>query len=79
MTQDQSQRVDAEIAKLIAETSQINSQIEVHVAKVLAETSKLNAETAKLATERQWYPAFIGAGFTAAVAGLTATLIKLFI
>ncbi|MEM8615733.1 MAG: hypothetical protein AAGF20_02250 [Pseudomonadota bacterium] len=53
------QKMRAEIAKLIAETSSIN-----------VEMSKMRAETMKLNTENRWYLLIVGAAFATAMLAL---------
>lgn len=62
-----SQRVDAEIAKLVAESVKLNN-----------EARKLVAETGKLSRETFWYPIAIAAGLMGAGAALFGSLGKLF-
>lgn len=45
--------------------------------KLLAETQKLNAEAGKMTRETFWYPLAIASGLVAAVATVTALVIKL--
>lgn len=56
-------KVDAEIAKLIAETARINSELP-------AFTAKLAAETAKISNENRWYPAVVASGATLAIVAI---------
>lgn len=64
-------RMRAEIAKLIAESSKLNAEI----SKVSAETFKLHAETAKISRERFWIPFTIFAGVFTAVLTILPKLI----
>lgn len=61
-------KMRAEIAKLMAETTKINSEIP-------AFTAKLAAETAKITSERQWYPAVVASGATLAI----VAIVKIFL
>lgn len=49
-------KMDAEIARLVAETAKINAEARVFPLKVEAELAKLNVETAKLQAEARAYP-----------------------
>jgi hypothetical protein len=64
----QMQKIDAEIAKLIAETSKINKGLDAEVAKVIAETSKLNKETF-------WHPMILVAALFAGIGAIVKFLV----
>lgn len=70
MTAEQNRLIEAQIAKLLAETANI-SNLNV---KYDAEIAKLNAETAKIHKETIWYPLLIATGLVGAI----AALVKLF-
>jgi hypothetical protein len=57
-------KMRAEIAKLIAETSRIDR---VEIGKFNAEIAKLIAETSKINTENRWYLLIVGSGATLAI------------
>ncbi|WP_082622040.1 hypothetical protein [Bordetella sp. N] len=63
-------KTEAEIAKLMAETSKLN----VEASKMMAETSKLNAEASKMIRERAWYPMILIAAAFASGAALAKLL-----
>lgn len=49
---------------------------EAEIEKIRAEIAKLMAETAKINKETVWYPIAVSATLIAAVAGITALIIK---
>ena len=59
----QMQKIDAEIAKLIAETSKINRSFGAEISKIKSETLKLDKETF-------WYPMMITAGLFAGIGAI---------
>jgi len=66
LSQEQlSERFNAEIGKLLAQTSRLN-----------AETSKISAETSKINSESRWYPVAMAAALMAAGGGLVGALFK---
>jgi uncharacterized tellurite resistance protein B-like protein len=80
------EKIQAEIAKLIAETSRINCETakinnhmkntdRVEIAKLMSEISRNSSETAKINSENRWYPAIIAATLTLAL----VAVVKVFI
>ena len=67
-------KAEAEIGKLIAEASKLNAE----TSKLNAEGAKLGVEAYKLSREAFWYPIAVAAGLVGAIAGVTATILKLF-
>lgn len=67
-------RNQAEVRKLIAEAGRLSAEQR----KFAAEQGKLTAEQSKLWRETGFYPFVAGSGFTLALAGLIALLIRLF-
>jgi len=59
----QLRKIDAEIAKLIAETAKINNELPAIIAK-------LAVETAKISNENRWYPAVVASGATLAIVAI---------
>lgn len=49
---------------------------DVEIEKIRSEIAKLMAETAKINKETVWYPIAVSASLVAAVAGITALIIK---
>lgn len=70
----QEDKINAEIKKLIAETSKLSKEMALQDDKMRAEIAKLIAESSKLNKEAFWHPIMIAAGFIAAI----ATIVKLF-
>lgn len=64
----QMQKIDAEIAKLVAETAKINKGFDAEVSKIKAETLKLDRETF-------WYPMVIVAGMFAGIGAIVKFLL----
>ena len=77
MTAEQEHLIDAQIAKLMAETAKINAEIlnsfEQRM-KIIAETAQAKAQARKFMRETFWYPLLIATGLIGAV----ATVVKLF-
>lgn len=77
MTAEQDRLIEAQIAKLMAETAKINAEI-LHSfeqrMKTIAETAQAKAQTRKFMRETFWYPLLIATGLIGAV----ATVVKLF-
>ncbi|WP_275556631.1 hypothetical protein [Mixta sp. Marseille-Q2659] len=66
-------RINAEIAKLMAETQKLNEES----VKLARETEKLKAESGKLTRETFWYPVAVASGLVGTVAAVTTFLIKM--
>ena len=70
-------KMDAEIARPIAETGKIaaeTSKIAAETSKIAAEAGRISAEAGKITKETVWYPLLIVSGIFAAIGGA----IKLF-
>lgn len=71
MTQEErrehNNKVEAEIAKLIAETSRLNAIRDPEIAHLKAITSKLLADVEKSRSETKWYLLVVGSGATLAI------------
>lgn len=68
------EKLHAEIAKLIAETSLISAEtvkINAELAKTRSETLKLTAEATKINKETYWYPLAIATAFVGGIIALT--------
>jgi len=63
-----SERFNAEISNLLAQTSKLNAE----VSKISAETSKINAES-------RWYPVAMAAGIMGAAGAFVGALIGLLV
>jgi hypothetical protein len=62
------------------QSSMSNTELEkirIETIKLLAETQKLNAEAGKMTRETFWYPLAVSSGLVAAIATITALVIKL--
>lgn len=70
----QMQKIDAEIAKLIAGTVRLNSSIDKE--QTNAEIRKTNQETIKLSKEIFWYPVAIASGFIVAIGAIVKYIIS---
>lgn len=57
-------------------TEKVKALHDVEIEKIRAEISKLMAETSKINKETIWYPIAVSASLVAAVAGITAIIIK---
>lgn len=83
----ESEKIHAEIARLMAETSKLNaetskistetSRINAEFAKLPLNSKKTEAETTKLYREIFWYPVAIASGFIGTIVAITAIIIKL--
>lgn len=73
MTADEYREIDANIAKVIAETAKINEEI----LRSIEERMKIAAETKKINKETFWYPLLIASGLVGGIATITAIALKI--
>ncbi|MEM9733423.1 MAG: hypothetical protein AAF903_08045 [Pseudomonadota bacterium] len=71
------QKMRVEIARLMAETAEINQKFAYSDRKSEAEIKHMESLTGKLARETYWYPVFVAAALLGAGAAVGATVARL--